>query len=78
MPVVRLAELPPEAVKTHGLILSGGPFAHDKDGSVFGNRERLLPREKRGFYPRIHRRDTGRQEPRRPTDHLRRQAPAAP
>lgn len=50
MPVVRLAELPPEAVKTHGLILSGGPFAHDKDGSVFGNRERLLPREKRGFY----------------------------
>ena len=50
MPVVRLAELPPEAVKTHGLILSGGPFAYDKDGSVFGNRERLLPREKRGFY----------------------------
>jgi len=50
MPVVRLAELPPEAVKTHGLILAGGPFAHDKDGSVFGNRERLLPREKRGFY----------------------------
>ena len=48
--VVTLAELPPEAVKTHGLILSGGPFPYDKDGSVFGNRERLLPLQPRGFY----------------------------
>ncbi len=48
--VVTLAELPPEAVKTHGLILSGGPFPHSKDGSVFGNRERMLPLQKRGFY----------------------------
>ena len=47
---VSLAELPPEAVKTHRLILSGGPFPYSKDGSVFGNRERLLPAEKRGFY----------------------------
>jgi ribonuclease T1 len=50
MPVVALADLPPEAVKTHGLILSGGPFPYSKDGSVFGNRERLLPLQKRGFY----------------------------
>ena len=48
--VVTLAELPPEAVKTHGLILSGGPFPYSKDGSVFGNRERMLPLQKRGFY----------------------------
>lgn len=48
--VVRLAELPPEAVKTHRLILSGGPFPYSKDGSVFGNRERLLPAHPRGFY----------------------------
>ncbi|MFT3664020.1 ribonuclease domain-containing protein [Piscinibacter sp.] len=48
--VVALAELPPEAVKTHRLILSGGPFPYSKDGSVFGNRERMLPPQKRGFY----------------------------
>ena len=48
--VVSLAELPPEAVKTHRLILSGGPFPYSKDGSVFGNRERLLPAHPRGFY----------------------------
>jgi len=47
---VSLAELPPEAVKTHRLILSGGPFPHSKDGSVFGNRERQLPAQTRGFY----------------------------
>jgi hypothetical protein len=32
------------------LILSGGPFPYSKDGSVFGNRERLLPAHPRGFY----------------------------
>lgn len=49
-PVVTLSELPPEAVKTHRLILSGGPFPYEKDGSVFGNRERSLPLQARGFY----------------------------
>ncbi len=48
--VVALAALPPEARTTHRLILSGGPFPYRKDGSVFGNRERLLPRAERGFY----------------------------
>jgi ribonuclease T1 len=47
---VTLAELPAEARQTEQLIRSGGPFPHAKDGVVFGNRERLLPREKRGFY----------------------------
>ena len=32
------------------LILSGGPFESRKDGSVFGNRERMLPHQPRGFY----------------------------
>ena len=32
------------------MIRSGGPFAHAKDGSVFGNRERALPRQARGYY----------------------------
>ncbi len=47
---VALARLPVEAQATHRLILVGGPFAHRKDGSVFGNRERFLPRQPRGFY----------------------------
>ena len=47
---VALATLPPEARTTHRLILAGGPFPYSKDGTVFGNRERLLPRQPRGFY----------------------------
>ncbi len=48
--VVALAELPREAKATHELIRSGGPFPYSKDGSVFANRERLLPAERRGYY----------------------------
>jgi len=48
--VVRVAELPRQGYETYELIRHGGPFPHDKDGSVFGNRERQLPAEKRGFY----------------------------
>lgn len=47
---VALADLPPEARQTEQLIRSGGPFPYAKDGTVFGNRERLLPREARGYY----------------------------
>lgn len=47
---VALAELPPEAGRVHRAILAGGPFRHAKDGVVFFNRERLLPREQRGWY----------------------------
>ena len=47
---VALAELPAEARAVHRAVLAGGPFRHDKDGTVFGNRERLLPRAPRGFY----------------------------
>jgi ribonuclease T1 len=47
---VALATLPAEAQTTHRLILAGGPFASRKDGTVFGNRERALPRQSRGFY----------------------------
>jgi ribonuclease T1 len=47
---VALSDLPTEARKTEQLIRSGGPFPFAKDGSVFGNRERILPREKRGYY----------------------------
>ena len=49
-PAVALAELPAEARQTELLIRQGGPFAYAKDGSVFGNRERLLPSHARGYY----------------------------
>jgi ribonuclease T1 len=32
------ATLPLQAAKTYQLILQGGPFEHEKDGLVFGNR----------------------------------------
>jgi ribonuclease T1 len=47
---VALAALPAQAQTTHRLILTGGPFPYDKDGSVFGNRERQLPAKARGHY----------------------------
>jgi ribonuclease T1 len=47
---VALAQLPVQAQATHRLILAGGPFPYRKDGAVFGNRERALPVEPRGFY----------------------------
>jgi ribonuclease T1 len=47
---IRVAELPSQGRETYQLIRVGGPFPFDKDGAVFGNRERQLPIEKRGFY----------------------------
>ncbi len=31
-------------------IHEGGPFRYEKDGTVFGNRERQLPSQQRGYY----------------------------
>jgi ribonuclease T1 len=42
--------LPPEAVATLQAIERGGPYAYDRDGTVFQNRERLLPEQPRGYY----------------------------
>jgi ribonuclease T1 len=47
---VALAALPVQAQETHQRILTGGPFPYTKDGSVFGNRERKLPSQARGYY----------------------------
>lgn len=47
---VALACLPPEAQATYRLIHAGGPFPFQKDGVVFGNRERHLPPKARGYY----------------------------
>ncbi|GAB3387364.1 guanyl-specific ribonuclease [Lysobacter fragariae] len=42
--------LPPEAHAMLRRIAAGGPFEHRQDGSVFGNRERRLPAQPRGYY----------------------------
>ena len=47
---VSVTELPRQGQQVYALILQGGPFAHDKDGVVFGNREQQLPKHKRGYY----------------------------
>ncbi len=47
---VPLSSLPAEAQATAQRIRQGGPFPYAKDGSVFGNRERLLPAKRRGHY----------------------------
>jgi ribonuclease T1 len=50
MASIGLADLPKQGRETHALILAGGPFPYEKDGTVFGNRERILPAQKRGYY----------------------------
>ena len=47
---ISVAQLPLQGRETYALIYQGGPFPYDKDGTVFGNRERLLPAHKRGYY----------------------------
>ncbi|HYC37493.1 MAG TPA: ribonuclease domain-containing protein [Usitatibacter sp.] len=47
---IRLEQLPREARATLDLIRKGGPFPYAKDGAIFGNREAILPRRKRGYY----------------------------
>ena len=42
--------LPPEAQQTLYLIKSGGPFPFERDGVVFGNFEKQLPKQPRGYY----------------------------
>lgn len=48
--VVAFAQLPAEARQTIALIREGGPFPFDRDGVGFGNFERHLPRQDRGYY----------------------------
>lgn len=47
---ISLSELPVQAQEAYRRVFAGGPFPYGKDGVVFGNRERLLPRKARGFY----------------------------
>ncbi|MEW2359549.1 ribonuclease domain-containing protein [Spirillospora sp. NPDC029432] len=50
IPPICATELPPEADDTIRLIDRGGPYPYPQDGTVFQNREGLLPDEPAGFY----------------------------
>ena len=50
LPVVVLADLPPEAAATVALIDAGGPYPYRQDDAVFENREGLLPERPAGYY----------------------------
>ena len=45
-----LSSLPSQAADTLDLIHSGGPFPYRQDGTVFSNREGILPSESSGYY----------------------------
>ena len=47
---VDVAGLPAEARVVLDRVRAGGPFKYERDGVTFGNRERLLPDRKRGYY----------------------------
>ena len=47
---VALNDLPREVQQTIRLIEQGGPFPSPRDGSIFQNREGLLPQKPRGYY----------------------------
>ena len=55
LPGAAVASVAANALPSPGLqilaqIRQGGPFRYEKDGTVFGNRERQLPSRKRGYY----------------------------
>jgi ribonuclease T1 len=47
---ISISALPEQGRHMLGLIYQGGPFKYNKDGSVFGNRERILPAKSRAYY----------------------------
>jgi ribonuclease T1 len=47
---IAVERLPREARETLALIKAGGPFPYTKDGTVFNNREGMLPKRNRGYY----------------------------
>ena len=50
IPEVAVINLPAEARSTIALIRKGGPFPYERDGVVFGNFEKRLPVQARGYY----------------------------
>lgn len=47
---IAIADLPPQGREVLAAIRAGGPFASRRDGVPFGNREGILPPERRGYY----------------------------
>lgn len=47
---VAFTGLPVQGREVLEQIHQGGPFRYEKDGTVFGNRERQLPGQRRGYY----------------------------
>lgn len=47
---IALDKLPVEAQQTLRLIRAGGPFPYARDGIAFGNYEKRLPVQSRGYY----------------------------
>ncbi len=50
MPVLTLAQLPPQALTTLRLIAAGGPYPYTQDDSIYGNDSGVLPHERYGYY----------------------------
>lgn len=50
LPTIAFDKLPRQAQETIRLIDQGGPFPYRQDGTVFQNRERLLPAKPSGYY----------------------------
>ncbi|MFD3515158.1 ribonuclease domain-containing protein [Streptomyces sp. NPDC058657] len=44
------SKLPKQAHHTLNLIAKGGPFPYEQDGTVFRNREGILPSQSNGYY----------------------------
>lgn len=47
---ISVSELPREARQTLALIKTDGPFPYSRDGIIFNNFEKRLPRQPRGYY----------------------------
>ncbi|SHG07189.1 ribonuclease domain-containing protein [Streptoalloteichus hindustanus] len=47
---VKLSSLPKQAADTVRLIKNDGPFPYPQDGTVFKNREKILPKCPKGYY----------------------------
>lgn len=47
---IRLEAMPELGQRIYHAIVSGEALPFEKDGSIFGNRERILPLRKRGYY----------------------------
>lgn len=47
---IKLDAMPELGQRIYHAIVNGETLPHEKDGSIFGNRERILPLRKRGYY----------------------------